>query len=60
MDKRFPTEDQLRDLANRLRGAYREACEAGECDCITTEEHERMLAGRQYKKGRQTSLGGSR
>ena len=45
MDKRFPTEEQLRDLANRLRDAYRETCEAGECDCITTEEHERMLAG---------------
>ena len=44
MDKRFLTGDQLRDLANRLRDAYREACEAGECDCITTEEHERMLA----------------
>ena len=44
MDKWFLTENQLRDLANRLRDAYREACESGECDCITTEEHERMLA----------------
>ncbi len=44
MGKRFPTKEQLRDLADRLRDAYRETCEAGECDCITFEEHERRLA----------------
>lgn len=54
MDTRFPTVEQLRDLASRLRDAYREACEAGECECITIEEHERMLASekRNYSSSR--------
>jgi len=45
MEKDFPTKEQLRDLANRLRLAYREECERGECRCITAEEHEKRLAG---------------
>lgn len=44
MKNTFPTSEQLRDLADRLRAAYREACEKGDCDCITTEEHEKRLA----------------
>lgn len=44
MKKNFPTEKQLRDLANRLRAAYKEECERDECRCVTVEEHERRLA----------------
>ena len=38
------TIEQLSRLAERLRAAYREECESGECSCITNKEHERMLA----------------
>lgn len=41
--KGFPTTKQLRDLGNRLASAYKEACMNGSCDCVTNEEHERML-----------------
>ena len=44
MNKLFPTPDELRQLIERLRAAYREECESGECQCITIEEHERRLA----------------
>ena len=37
------TPDSLRRLTECIRAAYREECESGECQCITTEEHERRL-----------------
>ncbi len=40
----FPTAEQLRDLADRLRVAYKEECEQGTCQCVTVEEHERSLS----------------
>ena len=30
-------------LVRRFCEAYAEACRSGECDCVTIEEHERML-----------------
>lgn len=45
-EKHFQTEEQLRKLADRLRAAYHESCEKSECDCITREQHEKMLARR--------------
>jgi len=36
--------ERLRDLAASVEAAYEEACVAGECNCITKEEHERTLA----------------
>lgn len=44
MKKPFSTLEQFPDLIRRLRAAYREECERGECQCITVEEHERKLA----------------
>lgn len=44
------TEKQTKDLASRLRDAYREECESGECRCVTVEEHEARLAGNTAKK----------
>ncbi len=44
------TEKQTRDLASRLRDAYREECESGECRCVTNEEHEARLADNTKKK----------
>lgn len=43
MNKFFPTPEEIRQLAERIRAARREACERNECDCITYGEHERML-----------------
>lgn len=43
-DQFFPSAEQLRNLANRLRAAYKKECERGECQCVTVEEHERSLA----------------
>jgi hypothetical protein len=40
----FLTAEQLQYLAKCIREAYREMCERGECNCVTTEEHEKMLA----------------
>ena len=31
-------------LYRALKTAYREACLAGDCDCVTIEEHERRIA----------------
>ncbi len=45
MDKSFPTAEQLRRLADRLRASEIEACQNGQCDCITVEEHQQRLAG---------------
>lgn len=38
-----PTPDQLRDLAKRLHDAYKELCKLDKCQCVTEEEHRRML-----------------
>ena len=40
----FPTAEQFRRLADRLRAAHKEECERGKCQCVTFEEHERNLA----------------
>lgn len=32
-------------LAKRIEEAYAESCRVGECDCITTDEHDRRLKG---------------
>lgn len=41
---------KIKDLASRLRDAYREECESGECRCVTNEEHEARLANNTKKK----------
>lgn len=39
--------EQFRKLVEAIRSAYREMCERGECSCVTFEEHEKNLAGRE-------------
>lgn len=46
------TEKQVQDLAKRLRDAYLEECESGECRCITIEEHARNLVTKVRQKSR--------
>jgi len=52
MGKSLPllTEKKLTNLAARLRDAYREECQSGECRCITIAEHEARLADNADKK----------
>jgi hypothetical protein len=40
------TQDSRAMLKTVIRDAYREECEAGECDCVTEEEHRRSLEGK--------------
>ncbi len=39
-------QEQFCKLVEAIRSAYREMCEAGECSCVTVEEHEKNLRGR--------------
>jgi len=38
------TPESRETLTARIRDAYISACERGECDCVTVEQHEKMLA----------------
>ena len=43
MDINFVSIEKVQNLINRIRAARYEECKRRECQCVTSEEHERSL-----------------
>ena len=42
------TKERVEGLTKAVRVGHRETCARGGCDCVTQEEHERMLGGKEF------------